>query len=105
MHARPSNTGPRTTLTCLTFMPVAALSAEADVDAFALVVGVVPRAPLPPGVDAGTVGETRVGPAALDPMKPPDADEGDESLEVEFDELAFLSTILKLAQAMRVLLA
>ena len=103
MHARPNNTGPRTTLTCLTFIPVAALRAEAE-GFGAPAVGEVPGAPGLPAVKAGLVGATIVGAEELEPMKPPDG-EGEVLLVATFEEPGFFSTSLKLAQAMRVLLA
>jgi len=100
MHAIPNNTGPRMTLTCLTFIPVAALRAEAE----GFGAPAVDETAGPPGVEAGPVGKTRVVVAVLEPMKPPDG-EGEVLLVAEFDELGFLLTSWKLAQAMRVLLA
>lgn len=107
MHASPNNTGPRITLTCLTFMPVAALRAEPD--GFALVTAEVPAGPPITVVaveEAGVFGKTRVAVAVpvLDPMNPP-APDTLEGLAVVVAEEPFLSTILKLAQAIRVLLA
>jgi hypothetical protein len=58
MHARPNNTGPKTTLACLTLMPVAALRAEGD--------GVGTLGP--PAVEAGPVGATIVGTKVPEPM-------------------------------------
>jgi hypothetical protein len=94
MHARPNNTGPRMTLTCLTFMPVAALRAEAE--GFGPpAVDEAPGAPRPLAVEVGPLGATMVGAEVPEPMNPPDGE----------GEVLFFSTSLKLAQAMRVLLA
>jgi hypothetical protein len=100
MHAIPNNTGPKMTLTCLTFMPVAALRADAE----GFGAPAIDEAAGVPRVETGPVGKTRVAVAELEPMKPPD-DEGEVLLVVEFDEPGFLVTSWKLAQAMRVLLA
>lgn len=109
MHAIPNNTGPRIAWTCLTFIPEAALRAEPD--GFALVVTELvgdPPTTAVAVVEPGALGKERVAVTVpdevpvLDPMKPPDTLEG---AAVVVAEPAFLSTILKLAQAMRVLLA
>jgi len=101
MHARPKKTGPRITLTCLIFMPVAALSAEVE----GLGAPDVNEPEGAPAADVGPVGMMRVAVAVLEPMKPPDGEDVGVLLEAEFDELGFLLTSWKLAQAMRVLLA
>jgi hypothetical protein len=101
MHAIPNNTGPRMTLTCFTFMPVAALRAEAEGFGAPAVDDAAAGAPR---VEVGPVGKTRVAVAVLEPMKPPDG-EGEVLFVTEFDEPGFLLTSWKLAQAMRVLLA
>lgn len=105
MHATPNNTGPRIACICLTLMPEAALRAEPD--GFGLVAAVVAGVPPTPAVavvKAGVVGEMILAVAVPvpDPMNPPPpVFEGDIVVLAE----PFLSTILKLAQAMRVLLA